>query len=52
MRTLYFAAAVSSFYFFSLPILSSRTLDVCHTSTHDVALVLHLILKSDILHHC
>ena len=41
MRTLYFAAVVSScpFFFFSSPNLSGRRLDVCHTSTHDVALV-------------
>ena len=29
----------SSFFFFSLPSLSGRRLDVYHTSTHDVALV-------------
>ena len=29
----------SCFFFFSSPNLSSRRLDVCHTSTHDVALV-------------
>jgi len=28
-----------SFFFFSSPNLSRRRLDVCHTSTHDVALV-------------
>jgi len=28
-----------SFFFFSLPNLSRRRLDVCHTSTHGVALV-------------
>jgi len=28
-----------SFFFFSSPNLSSRRLDVCHTSTHGVALV-------------
>ena len=44
MRTLYFAVVVSSSFFFligvfSSPILSSRRLDVYHTSTHDVALV-------------
>jgi len=30
---------VSSFFFFSSPNLSRRQLDVCHTSTHGVALV-------------
>ena len=30
---------LSSSFFFSSPILSRRRLDVCHTSTHDVALV-------------
>ena len=30
---------VSSFFFFSSPILSGLRLDVCHTFTHDVALV-------------
>ena len=30
-----------SFFFFSLPNLSGRKLDVYHTSTHGVALVLH-----------
>jgi len=44
MRTLYFRAVVSSFFFlssifYSLPILSRRRLDVYHTSTHGVALV-------------
>ena len=40
MRTLYFAAVVSSFFFlFSSPILGRRRLDVYDTSTHDVALV-------------
>jgi len=42
MRTLYFAAVVTFFFFllgFSLPNLSGRRLDVYHTSTHDVALV-------------
>ena len=29
----------SSFFFFSSPNLSRRRLDVCHTSTHGVALV-------------
>jgi len=39
-KTLYFAAVIFIFFFrFSSPILSSRTLDVYHTSTHDVALV-------------
>jgi len=38
--TLYFSPAVSSiFFFFSLPNLNGRTLDVYHTSTHDVDLV-------------
>jgi len=35
---IYFHAVVGSF-FFSLPNLSHRRLDVCHTSTHGVALV-------------
>jgi len=30
---------LSSFFFFSSPNLSGRRLDVCHTSTHGVALV-------------
>ena len=30
---------LSSFFFFSLPTLSGRRLDVHHTSTHGVALV-------------
>jgi len=41
-RPLYLAAVVFSspfFFFFPRPILSSRRLDVYHTSTHDVALV-------------
>jgi len=40
-RPLYFRAVVSSssFFFFSLPNLSRRRLDVYHTSTHGVALV-------------
>jgi len=38
MRTLYFCPVVS-FFFFSLPNLSGRRLDVYHTSTHGVALV-------------
>jgi len=40
-RPLYFCAVVcsSSSFFFSSPILSRRRLDVCHTSTHGVALV-------------
>ena len=39
-RPLYFHAVVStSFSFFSSPNLSGRRLDICHTSTHDVALV-------------
>jgi len=37
MRTLYFYPV--SFFFFSSPNLSSRRLDVYHTSTHGVALV-------------
>jgi len=36
-RPLYFHPVVS--FFFSSPNLSSRRLDVCHTSTHGVALV-------------
>jgi len=42
MRTLYFCPVVSSIFYlllFSLPNLSRRTLDVCHTFTHGVALV-------------
>jgi len=40
MRTLYFCAVVFSiFYPFSWPNLSRHRLDVCHTSTHGVALV-------------
>jgi len=39
-RPLYFHAVVCSFLlsFFSLPNLSRGRLDVCHTSTHGVAL--------------
>jgi len=33
-----YATVVSSFVFFMSPVLSSRTLDVYHTATHDVAL--------------
>ena len=38
---IYFHAVVCSFFFFffSSPNLSGRRLDVCHTSTHGVALV-------------
>jgi len=46
MRTLYFCHVVSSSFsfcllsiFFSSPNLSRHRLDVCHTSTHGVALV-------------
>jgi len=35
----YFCPVVSSYSFFSSPNLSRRRLDVCHTSTHGVALV-------------
>ena len=35
----YIFAVVSFYLFYSSPNLSGRTLDVCHTSTHDVALV-------------
>jgi len=39
-RPLYFCPVVSSiFCLFSSPNLSRRRLDVCHTSTHGVALV-------------
>jgi len=39
-RPLYFCPVVTSFFlFFSSPNLSGRRLDVCHTSTHGVALV-------------
>jgi len=36
---IYFHAVVCSFFFFSSPNLSRSRLDVCHTSTHGVALV-------------
>jgi len=36
---IYFHAVVCSFFFYSSPNLSRRRLDVCHTSTHGVALV-------------
>jgi len=36
---IYFRPVVCSFFFFSSPNLSRRRLDVCHTSTHGVALV-------------
>jgi len=36
-RPLCFTPVVSSFCFFSWPILSGRRLDVCNTSRHDVA---------------
>ena len=36
---IYFHGVVCSFFFYSSPNLSRRRLDVCHTSTHDVALV-------------
>jgi len=35
---IYFHSVVCSSFFFSSPNLSSRRLDVCHTSTHGVAL--------------
>ena len=41
-QTIIFCRVVTSFFllsFFSSPNLSRRRLDVCHTSTHDVALV-------------
>ena len=38
-RLLYFCPVVSFFFFFSSPNLIRRRLDVCHTSTHGVALV-------------
>jgi len=38
-RPLYFHPVVSSIFFFSSPNLSSRRLDVYHTSTHSVALM-------------
>ena len=38
-RPLYFHPVVSIFFFFTSPNLSHRGLDVCHTSTHGVALV-------------
>ena len=42
---------VSSFFFFSSPILSGLRLDVCHTFTHDVALVQITQKKSPSEHH-
>ena len=36
---IYFHPVVCSFFFFSSPNFSGRRLDVCHTSTHVVALV-------------
>jgi len=40
MRTLYFRPVVTSIFFlFSSPNLRRRRSDVCHTSTHGVALV-------------
>ena len=36
---LWFLYFFPSFFFFTSPILSSRIMDVYHTSTHDVALV-------------
>jgi len=39
LYTLLWSPYVVSFYLFSLPNLSGRTLDVYHTSTHGVALV-------------
>jgi len=39
MRTLYFAAVVTIFFFFSSPNLSRCRLGVYHASSHDVALV-------------
>ena len=38
-QTIIFSSVVSSSFFFSSPNLSRRRLDVCHTSTHGVALV-------------
>jgi len=39
-RPLYFCPVVSSIFFLSSsPVLSRRRLDVCHNSTHGVALV-------------
>jgi len=38
-RPLHFCPVVSIFFYFSLPNLSGRRLDVYHTSTHGVALV-------------
>jgi len=39
MVILYFHPVVCSFFFFSSSNLSRRRLDVCHTSTHGVALL-------------
>jgi len=39
MRTIYICPVIYTFYLFSSPNLSSRRLDVYHTSTRDVALV-------------
>jgi len=36
---IYFHPVICSFFFFSSPNASGRRLDVCHTSTHGVALV-------------
>jgi len=36
---IYFHPVICSFFFFSSPNLSGQRLDVCHTSTHGVALV-------------
>jgi len=38
-QAIIFCPVVSSVFFFSSPNLSRRRLDVCHTSTHGVALV-------------
>jgi len=38
-HTYFHPVVCSSFFFFSSPNLSGRRLDVCHTSTHGVALV-------------
>jgi len=56
MRTLYFCPVISSsiylsIYLFSSPNLSGRRLDVCHTSTHGVALVRIHIFIINFIHH-
>jgi len=47
----WFVLSSSSFFFFSSPNLSSRRLDVYHTSVHGVVLVLHTVLPFMADHH-